>query len=177
MSIDPNDIFNKLMALGPPDSISVPEAFQRIGSLIDLAGDLNKEDGLARALGWCDDLGQSKLNKQQKALLDYFRANAWANRQRSKHRNVNAAWQWEQPELQQQVFHLRRALQSDGFPKLSSLRQCQVLTNLGNQLSAVGRFVEARPAWTRALQVSPTFEIALGNRGYSRNEQSWNEPK
>ncbi len=167
MSIDPNDIFNTLMALGPPDTISMPEAFKRIGSLIDLAGDLDKEDGIARALGWCDDLAQRKLNKQQKTLLDYFSANAWANRQRFRHRNVDTSWQWEQPELQQQVFHLRRALQSDGFAKLSDLRQCQILTNLGNQLSAVGRFVEARPAWTRALEEGdPSFGMALGNRGY-----------
>jgi tetratricopeptide (TPR) repeat protein len=167
MSIDPNEIFNKLMALGPPDAIGVPEAFRRIGSLIDLAGDLDKDDGIARSLEWCDALGQRILNKQQKALLDYFRANAWANRQRSKHLDVDAAWLWEQPELQQQVFHLRRALQSDGFGKLSSVRQCQILTNLGNQLSAVGRFVEARPAWTRALEeTDPSFGMALGNRGY-----------
>jgi hypothetical protein len=72
MSIDPDEIFNKLMALGPPGAIGVPEAFRRIGSLIDLAGDLDKDDGIARALEWCDVLGQRKLNKKQKALLDYF---------------------------------------------------------------------------------------------------------
>jgi hypothetical protein len=166
MSIGPNNIFDKLMTLGSPDSIDAPEAFRRIGSLIDLAGDLHKEDGATRALEWCDGLSQRKLTKRQEALLDYFRANAWANRQRAKHRNVDAAWQWEQPELQQQVFHLRRAQQSPGFAKLSPVRRCQIITNLGNQLSAVGRFVEARPAWTRALEVNPTFAMALGNRGY-----------
>lgn len=57
MSIDPNEIFNKLMALGPADAIGVPEAFRRIGSLMDLAGDLDKDDGIARSLEWCDVLG------------------------------------------------------------------------------------------------------------------------
>ena len=166
MSIAPNDIFGKLMALGPPNTISVPKALRRIGSLVDLAGDLDKEDGTARALDWCDELSRRKLTKRQEALLDYFRANAWANRQRSKHHNVDAAWQWDQPELQQQVLHLRRALQSAGFAKISPLRRCQIMTNLGNQLSAVGRFVEARAAWTRALEVNSTFGMALGNRGY-----------
>ena len=123
MSIAPNDIFGKLMALGPPNTISVPKALRRIGSLVDLAGDLDKEDGTARALEWCDELSRRKLTKRQEALLDYFRANAWANRQRSKHHNVDAAWQWDQPELQQQVLHLRRALQSAGFAKLSPLRR------------------------------------------------------
>ncbi len=166
MSIDPDDIFNKLMALGPPNTISVPKAFRRIGALVDLASDLDKEDGIQRALEWCDDLSRGTLTKRQEALLDYFRANAWANRQRTKHRNVDATWEWEQPELQQEVFHLRRALQSTGFAKLSPLRQCQIVTNLGNQLSAVGRFVEARVAWTRGLSINPAFGMALGNRGY-----------
>ena len=166
MTVDSNRAFDKLMALGSPNSIGVPQALRRIGSLVDLAGDLDKEIGIARALEWCDDLSQRKMTKRQEALLDYFRANAWASRQRTKHRNVDAAWQWEQPELQQQVFHLRRALQSPGFAKLSPLRRCQILTNLGNQLSAVGRFVEARVAWTRALSINSAFGMALGNRGY-----------
>jgi hypothetical protein len=41
MSTDPNDIF-KLMALGPPNTVGVPEAFRRMSSLIDFAGDLTR---------------------------------------------------------------------------------------------------------------------------------------
>jgi hypothetical protein len=56
-----------------------------------------------------------------------------------------------------------------GFAKLSSRGRCQILTNLGNQLSTMGRCIEARSAWTRALAIlaiNQNFGIALGNRGY-----------
>jgi hypothetical protein len=160
------NIFEKLLALGPPATITASGGLKRIGILVDLAGDLDREEGTARSLEWCDVLAGRKLTKQQAALLEYFRANAWANRQRSKQRDADAVWQWKQPEQQQQIFHLRRAVQSPGFDKLSPLRRCQILTNLANQLNTVGRCVEAIATWTRALSINPAFGMALGNRGY-----------
>jgi hypothetical protein len=139
MAPDPGSIFEKLMALGPIHAVVSKAALKRIGLLVDLAGDLDRDDGTARALKWCDVLSKRKLTDQQSALLEYFRANAWANRQRGKHRDPEAVWQWEQPELQQQIFHLRRAAQLPGFDKLPALRRCQILTNLGNQLNTVSK--------------------------------------
>jgi hypothetical protein len=69
MSINPNDVFNKIMSLGSPSTIGVPKALQAIGSLVDLAGDLDRDDGIARALAWCDELSQMKLTKRQEAQL------------------------------------------------------------------------------------------------------------
>jgi hypothetical protein len=46
------------------------------------------------------------------------------------------------------------------------LRRCQIETNLANQLSTVGRFVDAVAVWHRALALDPNFGMALGNRGY-----------
>jgi hypothetical protein len=166
MGTTPVDIFEKLMALGPPETVTASGALRRIGILVDLAGDLDREDGTARAFEWCDVLAGRKLTKQHAALLEYFRANAWANRQRSKHLDADAVWQWEQPEQQKQIFHLRRAVLSPGFDKLSPLRRCQILTNLANQLNTVGRCVEAIATWARVLSINPAFGMALGNRGY-----------
>lgn len=47
----------------------------------------------------------------------------------------------------------------------TKLRQCQILTNLGSSLNAVGRPVEALQQWARAIEIIPGFAIALGNRG------------
>ena len=60
------------------------------------------------------------------------------------------------------------------------LADAEILTNLGNQLNAVGRFIEARATWTRALAVDPHFGIALGNRGsglsqYARSHYDQNQ--
>ncbi|WP_434945193.1 hypothetical protein, partial [Leptospira sp. SA-E8] len=40
------------------------------------------------------------------------------------------------------------------------------MTNLGNQLSFAGRFVEAREFWSRAVETLPYFWMARFNRGY-----------
>jgi hypothetical protein len=150
----------------PFDGLSTKEALHRIGSLIDLSGDLKREDGTARALEYVDQLLKRKLRPPQLALLDYFRANAWNNRQIIKHRaDQPYVWAWEQPELQHQIRHLRQARTHAGFRQLSALRRCQIMTNLANQLNTVGRFVDALEYWDGALEVTPRFGMALGNRG------------
>jgi LA2681-like HEPN len=161
------DLFEKLLKHPFDPAAATKDALKRIGVLVDLAGDLGRDDGTAQALAWCEELSKRKLTGPQATLLDYFRINAWANRQRlAQSRDPDSAWHWEQPGLQQQVFFGRRAVGSAGFEKLPPFQRCQILTNLGNQLSSVGRGVEARPMWTRALALNLRFGMALGNRGY-----------
>ena len=158
-------LYDQLVALGPLDDVSAAVALKRIGMLIDIAGDLGREDGTTLAFDWANALSARKLRGPQRSLLEYFIANAWHNRRRLRHQDAAVAWQWEQPELLQEIYHLRAAGQSKDFDKLAVGRRCQILTNLGNQLSAVGRFVEARRTWSRALAIDPHFGMALGNRG------------
>lgn len=161
-------LFDKLMASQTLDGASTKSALDRLGLLIDLSGDLGREDGNARAMAWADELIKGKLLPRERALLEFFRANLWANRQVQKHRDADVAWAWEQPELQRQIFHLRSAAQHQGFPRLARLRRCQIFTNLGNQLDTLGRFVEAQAMWSRTLAQESHFGMALGNRGYGR---------
>lgn len=165
---DIQSIFDKLMASKTLEIVSTKNAFGRLGLLIDLSGDLGREDGNVRALAWADELAKRKLPPREAALLDYFRANLWANRQSRQHGDADAAWAWEQPDLQKQIFHLRGAARHRGFPRLARLRRCQIFTNLGNQLDTLGRFVEAQAMWSRALAEDARFGMALGNRGYGR---------
>src|SRR5207248_5875087 len=95
--------FESLMSSQGPTGLPTAAALERIGLLIDLAGDLNREDGTARALLWSDELARQPLSDADAALLEYFRANAWANRQAERHAEPTTVWAWEQPELQQQI--------------------------------------------------------------------------
>jgi len=54
-----------------------------------------------------------------------------------------------------------------GFDTLHPMHQCQILTNLANNLSHIGRFTEAVELWDRALRLNPKFGMARGNRGYA----------
>lgn len=105
------------------------------------ANDLTLVD---QALALADQLEVRGLCPEKQALLDYFRSNGWACRYQRRYRAGDALWDFEQPEIQQQVLLLRRAAHGAGFDAMDAIRRCQILTNLGNQLDALGRFVEAR---------------------------------
>jgi len=154
------------MTLGPTLSTAPGAVLQTIGTLIDLSHVLGLAEGTDRALEWADQLEKRSLSGQHAALLEYFRANAWGSRRTLRHRSAESAWDWVQPEMQREILHLRRAAQHAGFKKLSALRRCQILTNLGNSLSVLGRSVDAVAIWSHALSINPQFGMALGNRGY-----------
>lgn len=146
---------------GQPDA----EAFDLIAQLIDQATDETDLDLAKYTLQLADELDARELSASDKAILDYFRANAWACLYQKRMDDRAAVWDFEQPEVGQQIFLLRRAMNSPGFVTLHPLRRCQILTNLANQLDTVGRFVEARTHWTAALKIEPGFWMALANRG------------
>ncbi|MEW8692660.1 MAG: LA2681 family HEPN domain-containing protein [Candidatus Thiodiazotropha endolucinida] len=142
------------------------EAFNLVSKMIDLADALDKPTGASRALELCDELADSSLNEGEEALLHYFRANVWATRRKRKAKDLKAAWAWDQPELLKELFHLRSSLRHSGFTHLDKVRRCQILTNTANLLNTVGRCTEAVECWNRALDIIPSFGMALGNRGY-----------
>ena len=144
----------------PPD-----DALQAIAQLVDYAHDQGDLALTTKALNWCDEVESRLTLDSQRIHLDYFRANAWAHRQSTRHADRSAAWAWDQEELQQQVYFLRRARNSPAFDQFPVLGRCQILTNLANQLDTVGRFIEARMLWGDALSAQPEFWMARANRG------------
>ena len=76
--------------------------------------------------------------------------------------------QWSGPAAEcweKEIVCLRRARNSPGFLKMLRIQRCQILTNLGNRLSSLGRFSEAVEYFDAALQIDARFGMALGNRG------------
>jgi len=55
--------------------LSVDNAMDNLGTLIDLSGDLKSDAGTNKALEWCDEIEHFKLTEQNSCLLDYYRAN------------------------------------------------------------------------------------------------------
>jgi hypothetical protein len=68
-------------------------------------------------------------------------------------------------ECQEQILELRRAVRHDAFAGMPVLRQCQILTDLANQLNKIGRFIDAVETYDRALRLNSRFGMARGNRG------------
>ena len=156
---------NDILGLETLEALADDEALHAIAVIIDHAYPQTNLDLTSKALAWSDQLDTRSLSEEQRALLNYYRANAWAVRQRSNHTDRIASWAWDQEALQQQVFFLRSALNSPAYKELPFARRCQILTNLANQLNTVGRFVEAQELWGEALRMMPAFWMARSNRG------------
>ncbi|WP_051234909.1 LA2681 family HEPN domain-containing protein [Marinimicrobium agarilyticum] len=145
--------------------LSSPDALEFIGGLIDSATDKALPEQARQALDHCDAL-EERLGGTQRVELDYFRANAWSVIRQAKHSDESAVWEWDQPEILNEIFYLRSAVRSTQFSSLGTFRQCQMLVNLGNILSHIGRPIEAIEYWARALTRMPKFAMALGNLGF-----------
>jgi tetratricopeptide (TPR) repeat protein len=170
--------YRGLMASAGIGRLSTDEAFLRTGMLIDMCGAPRRKAGIARALAWCDELEARDLSAAERGQLDYFRANAW-NTRRPRRRSGDV-WSWDQPALQQEIFFLRRASSAEGFSAVEHYRRCEILTNLGNLLSHLGRSIEALEVWRRALEIDPEFWMARGNLGsglarLGRLHYDWNQ--
>jgi tetratricopeptide (TPR) repeat protein len=142
----------------------IEAALDHIGTLIDAAFDFGMPKATDRAFILLDEL-DARLPRGSPfgAIAHYFRANAWNNRLIEA--GADRGWSWEQTERQNQILELRRALVHPAFEQLDAVRALQIMTNLGNMLSAVGRPIEAVDMWDRAIALFPAFGNALGNRG------------
>ena len=149
----------RLNELPPSDALVL------IGNMIDEAADMVLSDQARQALEYCYTL-EKRLDATQRVELDYFRANAWSVIRQANHRDESAVWEWDQPEILNEIFYLRSAVRSTEFSALGAFRQCQMLVNLGNILSHIGRPIEAFEYWNRALTPMPKFAMALGNLGF-----------
>lgn len=139
------------------------EALNHIGHLIDASHDAAFERGAKRALHLLEELSKRPLIAEDAALVEYFRANAWAARSRIA--NARQSWSWENEKHEEEMLALSRAASHPGFVKLDTVRRCQILTNRANLLSTVGRSIDAIAGWDEALRIGPQFAMALGNRG------------
>ena len=158
--------FQSLLEVESVDVLDAEAALNHLARLIDLAFFFKHVDGTKRALEVGEEITKRSLTPAQTAILDYYLSNAWSNRKQLERPVGHDEWKWEQPEVEKQIIYLRRALGSDGFQELDALRRCQILTNLGNLLNTVGRFVEAIGYWDKALAILPSFGMAQGNRAY-----------
>lgn len=141
------------------------ESLRHIGRLTDISLDIQKIEGLKHAIKLSEELQERSLSPGQLATSHYFLANAWARLKLLLIKDKDCSLDWEQEETEEELIHLRRAFNEEGLIELSNERACQILTNLGNIMRYVGRFVEAIVYWDRALAKIPSFPMARGNRG------------
>lgn len=156
--------YERMMTQKTLVALNDDQALELVGKLTDLSLDLHRREGLERAITLSEELQQRDLSDEDRATSQYFLGNGWANLLSLSGMDRQA---WEQPELEREIFHHRMALRDETTTYvLPKQRAAQMLTNLGNAMSEVGRPVEAVEYWDRALRRFPGFPMARGNRGY-----------
>ncbi len=159
------DSLSRLIRLGILSDAS--EELGRLGLIVDAASDLERADTLQQAIVELQLLlsREETCGNHLEPVAHYFCANALeslrivAGREGQLH-------EWNQPELKQQIIHLRTALRLTSFADLHPIRRCEIYTNLGNTFHHTGRIIEAIRYWDEALDINADFAMALGNRGY-----------
>lgn len=162
---NPEKLYASLISISSISRYSVPDSLGIIGTLIDLAGQLKREEGLCHALKLGADLAPTGLFSENESTLNYFLGNAWSAIRLLRRKQDESAWEWQQEELENEIIHLRLALREPGFSCLPEVQRCQILTNLGNVLNHIGRFIEALQCWDKALGILSNFPMAYGNKG------------
>lgn len=167
---DSHDDLNKLLQTKSLLDYSVEHSLSLLGTLVDLSFDVKNADGLRHAIWLARDLKECDKTLFQECYLYYIIGNSWSDIISLTKPEINSGWELQNEEIENSIVNLRYALKAIEKAKEGSSQSghlhCQVLTNLGNSLSHIGRFAEAIELWNRALQINPTFGMALGNRGY-----------
>lgn len=138
-------------------------AVEALACLVDSADDEDNTTVLVKAIELAEGI-EAKCLPKDACLVRYYRSNAWAGLRRLRSTPAKA-WSWEQPELLEQIYWLRAAIQHEGYAQLPAPRRAQFHCNLGNALSEAGRFVDALDEWRCALDEQPMLGMAHGSLG------------
>jgi len=158
--------YDQLKTSGLPDDVSEHAALVLLRGFVDDAGDKQDEQALNNAIVELNSFLGKSISDGAKANAYYFLGNAWSHLKEFGIRADNNSLSWEDKLLGQEILSLRRAIAVG--PTLSlPIPTCQILTNLGNALSHIGRPAEAIEYYNRALENDPTFAMATGNKGFA----------
>lgn len=144
-----------------------PEVFCTIvGTLIDTGFEKMDISGVEKGISLANSESTGNFDDYWRAVLYYYTANGWSSLQRLRNpTGPNQNFLLESEEMEQEVLHLRKALVlAEKFDNPYLL--AQILTNLGNAMNHVGRFIEAIYYWHWALRIIPSFGMAAGNLGF-----------
>ena len=140
------------------------KALEALALEIDAAATDGNVSALNTLLDKCSD-GLETATGRNRSILHFFEANCHSALAAMRYREPDYKYSWRQSEQVSEILSLRKAVSEQEFSELEPLLQCKILTNLGNNLNHLGRFVEAIKSWDAALAIIPNFAMALGNKG------------
>ncbi|WP_298156138.1 LA2681 family HEPN domain-containing protein [Flavobacterium sp.] len=136
------------------------------GTIFEYSRELNSIESLEKGINMSSSVSLENFQDDDKMTFYYNLSNAWSYKKQMTHTTASSNfWEFENLELTSEILNCRKALLfSEGTKNLK--RKCEILTNLGNDLSHLGRYSEAIELWNRALSIDAKFSMALGNFGF-----------
>lgn len=137
-----------------------------LGHIFETSREHGKIEDLKIGLNFSEKQNLDHFEDHDKMIFHYNVANGWSYLQMlTQQVNSDDFWAFKFQELEKQIINLRLALIfSEGIN--DDFNKCQILTNLGNLFSHIGRFSEAQLFWHKALKIIPDFPMAVGNIGF-----------
>lgn len=137
-----------------------------LGLIFETSREHGKIEDLKIGLDFSEKQNLDNFDDHDKMIFHYNVANGWSYLQMlTQQVNSDDFWAFKFQELEKQIINLRLALIfSEGIN--DDFNKCQILTNLGNLFSHIGRFSEAQLYWHKALEIIPEFPMAVGNIGF-----------
>ena len=138
------------------------EILNILGSLFETSRKNRDIYQLENSIKIANETEIESFSTHSKAIFHYYLGNAWSYVQDLKY--PDEEFPLETKELEYQIIHLRIAHSLINEYK-DKFNECQILTNLGNLFSHIGRFSEAQEYFNACLKIDKNFGMAIGNRG------------
>lgn len=140
------------------------KTLDKIAFEIDEAADKKNMESLIALLQICSSEIKNS-NCHDRVIYHFFKANCYSAIHEAKSLTSGSDFEWRHKDKVSEIISLREAVSDSGFHDIDEVLKCKILTNLGNNLNNLGRFVEALSYWNMAISIIPNFAMALGNKG------------
>lgn len=160
------ELLNQYLTIESFDSKTPQDINLIFGIIFEYSRELNTIESLEKGINMSSSISLENFKDDDKMTFYYNLSNAWGYKKVMKQTtNSLGFWEFENEELTQEILNCRKALIfSENTNNLN--RKCEILTNLGNDLSHLGRYSEAIELWNKALEIDDSFSMAIGNLGF-----------
>lgn len=143
---------------------------EQVVNLLGIIFETGRETGNKKDINIGLELSEKQnfecFSDDDRMIFHYNVANGWSYLQQlTQNLNSDEFWSFDLKEFEQQIINLRLAL-SFSINSRNSYKKCEILTNLGNLFSHLGRFSEAQLYWQKAIKIDSSFAMAIGNIGF-----------
>ena len=145
------------------NNYKIEEIIKIFGFFIDASSNEGNISLISKCIELFNTICLDNITSKNKAVLYYNIANAWNYKYRYEKDKNKDVWNFDQPNVEEQLFYLRSCINEPEFNTLPIYNQCLAYTNLANTLDTIGRYIDAIALWKKALDLDENFGMALGN--------------